>query len=71
MGNEEYPILRAKFGEEYVVLIDSSREDIIDAVNEKLEEGWKLVGGISISNAPPGSDGYIRTAYAQAMVKNG
>lgn len=45
----------------YIIVQSFVKETVEKEVNEKLKEGWILVGGVSESN-----DG-----WSQAMVKNG
>lgn len=63
---------------EYIVLDSNSSEGLERLVNQKLEEGWTLVGGVSVcawfeqwENTRKGnteSDTYSR--YAQALIKS-
>jgi hypothetical protein len=47
----------------YFVVQESSADALTDTVNEMLEDGWKLQGGMSVG----GDNGY--RFFCQAMIK--
>jgi vacuolar-type H+-ATPase subunit E/Vma4 len=49
---------------DYIILQDSRSETLAYEVTYKMQEGYKPVGGVSVSVAPGGW-----TLFAQAMVK--
>jgi hypothetical protein len=51
----------------YILIKEADYNAFVDSVNEKLEYGYKLVGGISMVQSA-----YIHNSfhYAQAMVKD-
>lgn len=49
---------------DYIILQDSQSKSLAYEVLEKMKEGYKPVGGVSVSVAPGGW-----TLFAQAMIK--
>lgn len=55
----------------YIILTDDRSEDLARQVNDKLAEGWKLQGGVSVNQFDPGKDyDFYHTLLAQAMTKD-
>ena len=52
-------------GKDYKVVKGASPDEIASAVRSALEQGWKLQGGVSITN----STSSHKTYYAQAVVR--
>jgi hypothetical protein len=51
---------------EYTVVQEHDREELISKVSELIKQGWKPLGGISVSTVAPMLRIYI---YCQAMIK--
>jgi len=53
----------------YDIFTESDRMDLRDAVNRALEDGWQLVGGVSIAFRPVSENGYDESyiIYSQAL----
>ena len=51
----------------YDIAEDCRADRLITAVNQKLQEGWDLVGGVAIKFRPDGADGQA-VVYMQAMI---
>lgn len=51
----------------YTVICEEILSVLILKVNERLQDGWELVGGVAISISE--SDEYNYPYFAQAMVK--
>ena len=52
------------------IIVDSNRTDDLEkAVNEKLEEGWECLGGLSSFFVSPTLRLDAETVYTQAMIK--
>lgn len=49
---------------EYRVIVKESSYDLIVDINKFLEEGWKCIGGVSMSH---NNNGVL--TYAQAIIK--
>lgn len=52
----------------YIVVTDDDYQDFIQEVNDRIAEGWKLQGGVSVTALSGGDDVYRR--YFQAMIKD-
>jgi hypothetical protein len=52
---------------QYQVLSNNELEVLVELVNDALEEGWVLQGGVSIAFSRDG--GYTSELYAQAMIR--
>lgn len=50
---------------EYLIIQSSSIVPLGEAVNEKISEGWKPLGGVAIAH-----DRFQGMVFAQAMVKD-
>ena len=51
---------------EYTVVKEQNREELIRKVTELIKQGWKPLGGISVSTVAPIAGIYI---LCQAMIK--
>ncbi len=51
----------------YVLIRTEDAERMVELVGEKLKEGFKPQGGVSVAISH--GDGYYETVYAQAMIK--
>ncbi len=61
---------QAEIGNMKYIIVDSNRTDDLEkAVNEKLEEGWECLGGLSSFFVSPNMHYKADTVYAQAMIK--
>jgi len=49
---------------EYTVIFDTKLERLIDQVNQAIQEGWRPLGGIAVTN-----EGLIFFYYYQAMAR--
>jgi hypothetical protein len=52
---------------EYIILTGDTTDELMELVNEKLEEGYTLQGGVSVSMTR--DQGYSGEIFAQAMIK--
>ena len=52
---------------QYQVISDKDLEALVELVNDALDDGWKLQGGVAISSST--DQGYTRELFAQAMIK--
>ena len=52
---------------QYQVIDADDVKALVELVNDALEDGWKLQGGVAVSNST--DQGYTRELYAQAMIK--
>lgn len=51
----------------YILIRTEDAARMVELVGEKLKEGFKPQGGVSVAISH--GDGYYETAYAQAMIK--
>jgi len=54
---------------EYTVVFDNDWEQFVTLVNERLQAGWRLQGGISLSVTE--TDDFRYRWFAQAMIREG
>lgn len=52
---------------EYKILSYRTDESLASAINEHLSDGWKLQGGVSVTQAENNSEWYM--VYAQAVTR--
>lgn len=54
----------------YMIVQSDDPQVVVDKVNKNIKEGWKPLGGVSISSwNPHGTVAAAITRYAQSMVK--
>jgi hypothetical protein len=53
----------------YIIVERNTIEDLEKAVNEKLEEGWECLGGLSSFFITPSMIYKAKVVYNQAMIK--
>lgn len=54
---------------EYTVESSKTLEELIEKVQDRIDEGWQPLGGVSACKAE--NDDYVNEVYAQALVKYG
>lgn len=52
---------------EYTVVSANERDDLVDAVNSKIEDEWEPMGGVSISVYDCGDEHLV--FFCQAMIR--
>lgn len=52
----------------YIVVKSYKIENLVNAVNQRVEEGWTPLGGIAISMAGSTMGSFLEYEYAQAML---
>jgi mannose/cellobiose epimerase-like protein (N-acyl-D-glucosamine 2-epimerase family) len=52
---------------QYQVISDKLLDALVELVNDALDDGWKLQGGVAISSST--DQGHTRKLFAQAMIK--
>lgn len=60
--------MREELAEYYVVEFENLY-DLMNAVNHRMKEGWKLQGGISVTYKWDKIDGNRRLIYCQAITR--
>ena len=61
--------MRIAEGTHYAVAEAFCLETLIDGVDELIDEGWTVAGGIAVSHQPEDADVEGETLYVQAMVR--
>lgn len=56
---------------EYMIVCNSAATEQVSEVNSYMKLGWYPVGGLSVSNEGTDRDGFIRTYFYQAVMRNG
>ncbi|WP_425404393.1 DUF1737 domain-containing protein [Hwanghaeella sp.] len=54
----------------YHVEVGEHQYDLMEKVNEKLQEGWELQGGVTMVSVPGETYGELDYYFAQAVVLN-
>lgn len=54
---------------EYIIVEKNTIKGLEKVVNEKLEDGWECLGGLSSFSIPPSAIYKAKVVYAQAMIK--
>lgn len=52
---------------EYFVVVSESPIELVAVVNQYLEKGWQLQGGISACQSE--NDNYLNNVFAQAVIR--
>lgn len=69
MNNDDEPIeAEYRHNKPYIVVSTTNHNKIAELVNKKIEEGYKPIGGVSVSHTWDGDQQVIEDWICQAMI---